>query len=475
MHTNKLITLLQTFSSHELVRFRKYLLSPFFNENEELVRLYEAVRPILSSNNKTEGKDDKLGVWAKMFPRKDFNDTRFRRLCSDLLRLAMDFLAYNNYVRHPGSTHRYLLDAMTGTPLKKHFNGAIRQMEKTLMAAGNRDADYHYLSYFMNRKLQEQQEHDPNKAALFDHLKKASYHLDCYYLSKKLEQYTDSLGYQDMLSEAEDIQLFPGLLEHVKNSHYLNEPAVKAWYLIVLMRLYPEQEDYFFQLKNLIENEGHCFPQKELHTFFIHLMNYCIYTKINQNRPDYYEELFYLYLISIEKEIIFINQQLNPHHYKNIITISLRLEKFEWVENFIQNYTHLLPESDKENAYNYNLANVYFSQGKYEKVIEQLREVEYQNITYALGSKLLLLRTYFELKEDTALSSLIDSFRIYLRRNREITTSVKQQYMNTLRFTKKIASIAPYDERSKDKIIEKINNSNALVLKNWLLEKVSGI
>ena len=475
MHNNKLITLLQTFSGHDLVRFKKYLLSPFFNESKELVQLFEAVKTVLPVSNKTEANGDKLGLWAKMFPGKKYNDTRFRRLCSDLLRLAMDFLAYTNFTNHPGSTHRYLLDAMTGMPLKKHFNGAIRQMERTLDRAANRDADYHFLSYFMNRKLQEQQEHNPNKPALFDHLKKASYHLDCYYLSKKLEQYTDSLGYQDMLSEAEDIQLFPGLLEHVKNSHYLKEPAVKAWYLVVLMRLHPEQEDYFFQLKNLVEKDGHCFPKTELHTFFIHLMNYCIYTKINQNRPDYYDELFSLYLISLEKEIIFVNQQLNPHHYKNIITISLRLKKFDWVEDFIQKYTHLLPESDKENAYNYNLANVYFSQGKYERVIEQLREVEYQNITYALGSKLLLLRTYYELKEDTALSSLIDSFRIYLRRNREITTSVKQQYMNTLRFTKKIASIAPYDEKSKNKIIEKIDNSKALVLKNWLLEKVSGI
>ena len=204
-------------------------------------------------------------------------------------------------------------------------------------------------------------------------------------------------------------------------------------------------------------------------------MNYCIYTKINKDRADYYLELFSLYKIALANEIIFTNGHLNPHHYKNIITISLRLNKFDWVENFIEKYTHLLPESDKDNAYNYNLANVYFSKKEYFKVIEQLREVEYQNITYALGSKLLLLRTYFELKEDTALYSLMDSFRIYLRRNREITAAVKQQYMNTLRFTKNIANIAPYDEKAKTKIIDKINNCKSLVLKDWLLEKVSEI
>ena len=475
MQNNKLTSLLLSFSSLQLARFRKYIISPFFNENQELILLFDAIRPRLVANRKTEEPIDKLGLWSVVFKKKKYNDTRFRRACSDLLRLAMDFMAYSQYAANPNNANIHLLNAVAGTPLKKHFSGTVRQMEKQLSTSAHRDADYHYMAYFMNRKLQEQQEHTPNKLALFDHLKKSSYHLDCYYLSKKLEQYTDSLGYQDMLSDSVEIQLFPGLLEHVKNSAYLEEPSVKAWYLVVLMRLHPDTEDYFFHLKKLVETEGHHFQEKELHTFFIHLMNYCIYTKINSNRPDYYEELFGLYKIALEKEIIFINGELSPHHYKNIITISLRLKKFDWVEFFIQTYTHQLPASDKENAYNYNLANVYFSKGEYEKVIGQLREVEYQNITYALGSKLMLLRTYFELGEDTALSSLIDSFRIYLRRNKKITSQVKQQYMNTLRFTKKITTIAPYDEKSKMKTAEKIENCKTLVLKNWLLEKVAGV
>ena len=475
MQNNKLISLLQTFSSYDLIRFRKYIISPFFNEIQELVLLFDALKPTISPSSKTASASDKLGLWSNIFSKKPYDDTRFRRICSDLLRLAMDFLSYNEYAKSTGSAQIYLLDAMTGTPLKKHFDGTVRQMEKTLDGAGYRDADYHYFTYYLNRKQQEQQEHFANKSALFEHLKKASYHLDCYYLSKKLEQYTDSLGYKDMLSDAVEIRLFPGILDHVKNSPYLEEPSVKAWYLIILMRLNPDNEDYFFHLKKLVENEGDCFKIKELHTFFIHLMNYCIYTKINKDRPDYYSELFSLYEIALDKEIIFTNGQLSPHHYKNIITISLRLNKFDWVEEFIQEFTHQLPESDKENAYNYNLANVYFSKKEYEKVIEQLREVEYQNITYALGSKLLLLRTYYELKEDTALNSLIDSFRIYLRRNREITTAVKQQYMNTLRFTKKLASLAHYDEKAINKITEKIESCKALVLKDWLLGKVSEI
>ena len=163
---------------------------------------------------------------------------------------------------------------------------------------------------------------------------------------------------------------------------------------------------------------------------------------------------------------------MNPQHYKNIITNALHVKAFNWVENFIQKYTPLLPPADRDNALTYNLANVYFHKGEYEKVIGQLREVEYQDITYALGSKLMLLRTYYELNEIIPLDSLIDSFRIYLRRNQHISKEVKQQYMNTLRFTRKLLGIARYDQKSKEKIIEQIESCKTLVLKEWLLDKV---
>ena len=76
-------------------------------------------------------------------------------------------------------------------------------------------------------------------------------------------------------------------------------------------------------------------------------------------------------------------------------------------------------------------------------MIEQLQEVEYKNHVYALGGKLTLLKTYYELKEYIALDSLTDSFRIYIRRNKIISREVKQQYLNVLRFVKKLSSTIP--------------------------------
>ncbi len=323
----------------------------------------------------------------------------------------------------------------------------------------------------LQRRCHEHQEHVSPKTAGFDFIEKADYHLDCYYLTRKLEHFCDALGYQNMVAGTAKIHLYPGFMEHVKTSGYLEEPSVKAWFLVANMMLNREDEHFFQQLKTMLREEGGFFQKKELQTLFIHLMNYCIDTKINTGRSEYYAELFAIYRIALDREIIFDGNELNPHHYKNIVTLSLHVKDFEWGEFFIQNYTQRLPKDAQENALNYNLAHIYFHQGHYEKVIEQLREVEYQTLVYALGSKLLLLRTYYELQEYQALDSLIDSFRIYLRRNKLISREVRQQYLNVLRFTKKLSSVKPYDGKSIEKIRVQIEDCKMLAAKSWLLEK----
>ena len=201
--------------------------------------------------------------------------------------------------------------------------------------------------------------------------------------------------------------------------------------------------------------------------------NFCAY-HINLGKVKYYHELFDIYQTLIEKQIIFQSGgELDPAIYKNIITIGCLVKAFDWVEQFIQDHTGKLPKVSQDNDLNYNLAKVYFFTGQYEKVIEQLREVEYKNLDYSLGGKLMLLKTYYELDEFRALDSLMDSFRIYLHRNKIISRDVKQQYMNVLRFVKKLASIAPYDKEVIQKIKTQINNCKALADKKWILEKVA--
>lgn len=475
MQKNKIISLLSHFSSNDLTRFRKYVFSPFFNENLDLSNLLEALIPYFRLSNKTENLPDKLGLWQKIFRNEPYNDVVFRRLCSDLTKLAYGFLAYQQLKKEEVSEQVHLLEGVNNPKLKKHFDGVLRQIRNSQSQSGQNNSEMHYLNFLVESQQHKHLELAYSKANSFQNLEQADYHLDCFYISKKLKHFGDALGYKSFVSQEADIHFLPQFMDFVEKSSFMEEPAVKAYYLVIQMLQFPEDENHFFSLKQYLSENGKVFPKEELNRLYTHLKNYCIDKKINIGHSEYFHELFELYQSTLKNELIFEDNALPPNHYKNIITVGLNVKAFDWVEQFIIEYTPRLPKSNQENARNYNLAKVYFSQHLYQKVIEQLREVEYKNLDYALGGKLMLLKTYYELGEDIALDSLIDSFRIYLRRNRLISKEVRQQYLNVLRFVKKLSALAPYDKKGIEKTKIQIQNCKALADKNWILEKVEDL
>ena len=470
MKNNKLITLLLTFSKNDLLQFKKYLLSPFFNENEKIIQLFDLIQhKFLKDTKKQPSKQE---IWLTLFGKKTYRDVQLRRLFSDLNQLANGFLAYQKYKNNPVLESVFLMNSMQYSELNKQFEGAFRLANLQQTNSGKRNTDFHFHQFLIEKSYHEHIEYKGLQNLTFEHLEAADYQLDCFYITQKLKHYCDVLGYDAFLSKKVAIHFFEGFLEQINQSKYLQEPSVNAYKLVSEMLMNPGEEEHFHELKAFLLANNDAFEKEELTIFYTHLINYCIHKKINIGKSHFFQNLFEIYKDSLTTEIIFIGNEINFNHYKNIITVGVQIKEFDWVENFIQTYTPKLPKAHQENALTYNLAKVYFHQKDYEKVIEQLREVEYKDLIYALGGKLMLLKTYYELKEHTALDSLIDSFRIYLRRNRTISKEVRQQYMNVLRFVKKLASLAPYDTKGLEKTKQQIQECKALADKNWILEKV---
>ncbi|MEO1714264.1 MAG: hypothetical protein AAFU60_13100, partial [Bacteroidota bacterium] len=80
-----------------------------------------------------------------------------------------------------------------------------------------------------------------------------------------------------------------------------------------------------------------------------------------------------------------------------------------------------------------------------------------------------------ELNELLALDSLVDSFRIYLHRNKLISREVKQQYLNHLRFVKKLSAILPNDQATITKVRKQIDQCKSLAGRKWILEKMAAL
>ncbi|MEM1323958.1 MAG: hypothetical protein AAGG75_27100, partial [Bacteroidota bacterium] len=96
-----------------------------------------------------------------------------------------------------------------------------------------------------------------------------------------------------------------------------------------------------------------------------------------------------------------------------------------------------------------------------------------EDVSYNLGSKLMLTATYYETDEIEPLYSLLESFRAYLNRHKEIPNQRRKNYLNLIKFTKKLTKVIPGDKKAIDKLKQEIDSSGGIMNEEWLKEKIA--
>ena len=86
----------------------------------------------------------------------------------------------------------------------------------------------------------------------------------------------------------------------------------------------------------------------------------------------------------------------------------------------------IVPEELRDDVFNYSMAQLHFYLKNYSEVLQLLQQVEYLNIFYKLGSKKLLIETFYELQEWDSLDSAMNAFRVFIHRNDEYLTCTKR-------------------------------------------------
>ena len=128
----------------------------------------------------------------------------------------------------------------------------------------------------------------------------------------------------------------------------------------------------------------------------------------------------------------------------------------------------------RENAVTFNLATLFMYKKQFDKVIETLQFVDYEDFTYNLNSKVMLMSAYYETDEIEPLYSLMDSFRTYLNRHKDLATFKRKPYLNFITYTKRLSKLLSSDRKGLDKIKSDIEAEKGNVSSlSWLKEKIA--
>lgn len=463
MNHNRLSEIFLELTHAELRDLSKYLQSPLFNQQEILVELFEYMRKRRDRGWKNEN------IFKHLFPEASFNIKKIHQLNSALFKQIESFLAWREWQMNKTQQDLSLLRAYRKKHLDKHFIRTFNRLESHMESKALRNEGYHRLKYQLQ---QEQFHHHRERGRTVEfNLQELSNAQDIHYISDKLKHACTILSHQAMYKIEYDQGLLQQVIQQLRfKLDYLKLPAIAVYYHAFHALFDLRDESSFAELKKLLYSSIKKFNDSEQRDIYILAINYCI-RRLNTGDKQFMRVVFELYQNGLKDEVFIENKILSRWTYNNIIIAGLKLKEFDWVEWFIYEYKNSLDEKTGEDSFYFNLAKFYFEKRDYKKAMPLLIQTKYDDLLHNLGAKTMLSKMYYELQEWSALDHLLDSFKVYISRKKDIGYH-KENYMNIINFIKKLTQINSYDKKAIEILKSNIAATKILTEREWILEQL---
>lgn len=468
MKQSKILQLLQAMNKHDLNKLADAVVSPYFTKNKAVAEVFRLLTRHHPHYN--ESQLDKEALHAQIFPDTPFQDQQMRYLLTDLTKVIEQYLVLRKLDDEQILQQHLLIKGMQDKHLTGLIPKVIDQSERILKKYPYADQKRYFDQFLLERDSYEYVASKRN-LAIKETLQGILSSLDYYYIVNKLKFSAELINHTNVMAGQYEPLLLEEITGFIQREDLQEVPAIHVYYYILQMLTHPEIESYYHALKKLLAQHLATFPHEELNDMYIFARNYCA-RQINSGNTKYLREIFELYQTLSENEIIFQNGYLSQWDYKNMTAVGLRLEEYKWVNDFIEAYQHKLPPEDRENAYSYNKALYFFHLKDYDKTLELLRNVEFTDVYYHLDYKSLLVKTYYATDEFEALHSLMDTFYVYLRRNKLISDYNKESYNNFLKVVKKLLRVRYKDAEKVKQIEAQVKDMRPIANLSWIQKKL---
>ena len=468
MKKSKLLDIYIALTPQEWRPLLDYVSSPYFNKQEEVVQLCEYLLE-LAKKDFPPALTKRERVWQAVFPQQPFAEKQMAYLMSDLLKLTEEFLGHRFWQEREESQEIAILRAVSERNLSKSYQFRLKKLKKTTALDPKRNADYHYTAYTI-AAIEDSFFNAQNIRQENPHLSTQDEALDQYYLQSKLKLYCNMLNQAAVIDTQYELNWPPSPIESEAKEHA--DPVTQTYQcLFELLHNKEPNENLFQKYNHLLGEIYQKTDHEELISFYYFAINYCL-NAIKKGHRDYADKLLNLYQTGLSSNNLLVNGELSPWIYKNIIKLGLGLKQFAWVESFILAYTEKLPENYRHDALYFNLSDLKYHQKEYDQALEHLNRIEFSDIFYKHGTKIMLLKIYFEKQETEAFLNLSSSYKLMLLREKKLSGSTLNAYKNFVRITEKLIKVDIANLDTLGKIEEEIHRTSNVNARQWLLEQI---
>lgn len=469
MQNSKTVHLLKSLSRKELKKLSDFIMSPFFNKDELVIAAYKLLVEAYPYFNETQ--TNRYFLFEQLFANEPYNEQQLRYVLSNLTKLIEQYLAYAEFTKTEYQEELSLISAYNKRSLSKYFNRKLQLLENKLQKTEQRSELYYLTRYLVEgfkidkqEKQKERQAYNPQQLMHF---------LDAFFMAAKLKHSCNWYNNNTVISLHFEQPVFLDEILHIVENQQVEEPYLSIYYKILQTFTEPENTQHYEDLLTGIRNYETIFSQEELKSLYVYVLNYCI-SQYNKGKNTHLLYKFYKQQLQ-ENGVLFSDLYFSESDYKNIITISLNHQDIDFAKEVLHIYKNKLAPAVRKNAFAYNAAFIAFAEKKYQDAILQFQMVEFTNVYYHLGTKVTLIKCYYELNEMIALINLLDTFNAFLRRNKKLTPQRAKIYALFTKFVRKLAKAKMNDAVNLPKLKSEIiaafgEHSNNSV---WFLKKLN--
>lgn len=479
MLSSILLKYFKNLTKRERRELSKFVRSPFHNQREEVIRLFDYLdehfdnpsvwKETINGNTIVIPIFKKEKVYKAIFEQKqDFNDAHIRATMSQLANLIKEYFIHSdlknnkNYESEKALIFRQAL-------LKRGFKTEYEQYlmeDSDRFQTGQRNDSYHRYVILHERSYW-QAKNKRSQNLFYDEMGAT---LDSGYVVELLRLACSMQSHKTIIKVEYELPLLETVLNLIEKGWFKGQLYVEAFYHAYWVMQYDEV--HFNDLDRILIESSDSFHAVDLHFLYKAMINYNTHF-VNVGTRDAVHSLWRYFKTGFDKKILIQDNIIVPHDFIIVVSLGLsqKINDVLWVENFIKEYISFLPSNNKEN-YSQLINGIYhFYLKNYEQSMIALKKVTFEDELHQLRSRRMLAIMYFELQELDVLSAFLDSFKVYLHRQKTMAYQ-KEGHLAFIRFLEKLTKINLNNEEECASIWAQIKQVEYVAMCEWFKSKL---
>lgn len=466
MRDSLAVILFEALDSQEVLRLGKFLRSPYFNRRKDVIKMHQ----IFAQESKNGfAQMTRENLWDRLFPGEPFDRKQLNYRLNFFSERVEQFLAVEEMQNDPAQHQLLRCRAFRRRGLLAHFDTNARQLARAHEAAPFRNAGWWLFAYQLQNEIFSRQV--MHRRGIDASIAETTTALANFFLLENMRWSATAHSLASLSrSVPPAVPLAGEVLRIASETSEEQNPALALMFAGRQAQAEPDAEAHFLRLKTGLREHVGLFPPAEARDLYMTAINFAI-RRHNRGEQAYTREAFELYREALEKGILLENGQLPKYTFINLLNLAQLLGEHDWSRAFLESGKTILPPPERENTYRYALAGYHFRRSEYEPVLTLLREVEFSDVFIHLDARKMLLRSYFELGEWTALASLLESFKAFLRRQKGLGYH-RESYLNLVKFTHKLMKAVGKRPAARKRLADQIRAAPAVSEREWLIGKL---